>query len=61
MQNTAYIDLRRLEVAKEISRLMGQSRNQVYLDSDSLLLNLTLPLDKNLEKRPVYYPEPPAK
>ena len=41
MQNTAYIDLRRLEVAKEIARMMGQSRNQIYLDSDSLLLNLT--------------------
>jgi len=60
MQNTAYIDLRRLEVAKDISRLMGQSRNQVYLDSDSLLLNLTLPLDKNLEKT-YYMPEAPAR
>ena len=39
--NSAYLDIRRLEVAREISRIMGQSRNQVYLDSDSLLLNLT--------------------
>ena len=59
MKNTAYIDLRRLEAAKEISRMMGQSRNQVYLDSDSLLLNLTQGLDANLEKRPMVIDSPP--
>jgi len=53
MKNTAYIDLRRLEAAKYISQLMGQSRNQVYLDSDTLFLNLTQSLDANLEKRPM--------
>jgi len=47
-------------VAKDISKLMGQSRNQIYLDSDSLLLNLTLPLDKNLEKT-YFMPEAPAR
>lgn len=58
MKNSAYIDLRRLEVAKEISRMMGQSRNQVYLDSDSLLLNLTQGFDANLEKKPMYMATP---
>lgn len=47
----AYIDLRRIEAAKEIARMLGRSRNQVYLDSDSLLLNLTSGLDANLEKK----------
>jgi len=47
----AYIDLRRIEAAKEIARLLGRSRNQVYLDSDTLLLNLTSGLDANLEKK----------
>ena len=62
MKNTAYIDLRRLEAAKEISRMMGQSRNQIYLDSDSLLLNLTQGLDANLEKRPpIVLQAPPSK
>lgn len=57
MQSTAYLDLKRLEVAKEIARLMGQSRNTLYLDSDSLLLNLTQGFDSNLEKRgPVVNP-----
>lgn len=50
--NPAYIDLKRIEAAREISKLLGQSRNKVYLDSDSLLLNLTVGLDRNLEKKP---------
>ena len=51
-ENPAYIDLRRIEAAQNISRMLGQSRTRVYLDADSLLLNLTQGLDKNLEKRP---------
>lgn len=51
-ENPAYIDLRRIEAAQNISRLLGSSRNKVYLNSDSLLLNLTEGLDKNLEKKP---------
>jgi hypothetical protein len=29
---------------------MARSRNKIYLDSDSLLLNITQKLDDNLEK-----------
>lgn len=47
----AYIDLKRIEAARDIAKLLGSSRNRVYLDSDSLLLNLTTGLDKNLEKK----------
>jgi prohibitin 2 len=50
-QNPAYIELKRIEAAREIAKMLGQSRNKVYLDSDTLLLNLTSGLDKNLEKR----------
>jgi len=32
--------------------MLGSGRTKVYLDSDSLLLNLTQGLDKNLEKKP---------
>ena len=49
--NPAYIDLKRIEAARSISKMVGQSRNQVYLDSDTLLLNLTQGLDQNLEKK----------
>ena len=44
-ESPAYIDLKRIEAAREISKMLGQSRNKVYLDSDSLLLNLTSGLD----------------
>ena len=50
--NPAYIDLKRIEAAREIAKMLGQTRGKVYLDSDSLLLNLTQGLDKNLEKKP---------
>ena len=51
MTNTAYLDIKRLEVAKEIARIMGQTRNTIYLDADSLLLNLTQGFDANMEKK----------
>ena len=41
----AYIDLRRIEAAREIAKSLSSSRNKVYLDSDALLLNLTSGLD----------------
>jgi len=47
----AYIDLRRIEAAREIAKNLANSRNKVYLDSDALLLNLTSGLDENLEKK----------
>jgi prohibitin 2 len=45
----AYIDLKRIDAAKEIARRLGKSNNKVYLDAETLLLNLTHGLDQNLE------------
>ena len=42
--------MKRLEAAREIVKHIAQSRNKVYLDADSLLLNITQKLDENLEK-----------
>ena len=39
-RNPGFIELRRLEAAKEISSTLARSTNTVYLNSDSLLLNL---------------------
>ncbi len=47
----AYIDLRRIDAAREIAKNLGRTANKIYLDSDSLLLNLTSGLDNNLEKK----------
>ena len=34
------LQLRRIEAAKEIAETMSRSQNRVYLDTDSLMLNL---------------------
>lgn len=52
-KNPAFIELRRLETARDIATVLSKSRNKVYLDSDTLLLNITGRLDRNLEKVPM--------
>ncbi|OQR87724.1 prohibitin-2 [Achlya hypogyna] len=39
-KNPAFTQLRRLDAAKEIAAVMSKSQNRVYLNSESLLLNL---------------------
>jgi len=39
-KNPAFTQLRRLDAAKEIANVISRSANRVYLNSDSLLLNL---------------------
>ncbi|KAL0479518.1 prohibitin [Acrasis kona] len=43
---SGFLELRRIEASKEISEVVAKSGNKVYLNSDSLLLNLTEPLKK---------------
>lgn len=38
--NPAFVQLRRLDAAKEIATVISRSANKVYLNSDSLLLNI---------------------
>lgn len=37
--NKGFLELRRLEAAREIANMLGSSNNRVMLDSQSLLLN----------------------
>ena len=39
-KNAGYVTLRRIETAKEISRILAQGNNRLVLDADSLLLNV---------------------
>ena len=39
-KNPAFIDLRRIEAAREVAATIAKSTNRVYLDANSLLLNL---------------------
>lgn len=38
--NPAFIEIRRIEAAEEIAQVIGSSHNRVFLESDSLLVNL---------------------
>merc|ERR1712210_421769 len=38
--NPAFIEIRRLEAATEIAEVIARSNNRVFLESDSLLVNL---------------------
>lgn len=48
-QNPAFITLRKIEAAKEVARSLANSQNKVFLNSDSLLLNLA-ELDTAMKK-----------
>merc|ERR1712178_367948 len=39
-RNPAFIELRRIEAAREIAQVIARSNNRVFLQTDSLLLNL---------------------
>jgi prohibitin 2 len=39
-KNAGYVTLRRIETAKEISKILAQGNNRLVLDADSLLLNV---------------------
>jgi prohibitin 2 len=39
-RDPAYLELRRIETAQEIAHIIAESKNRVFLSSDSLLLNM---------------------
>jgi len=55
-KSQAYIQLKRIEAAREVAHHLAQSRSKAYLDAETLMLNLTNSLDQNLEKIPVDRP-----
>jgi prohibitin 2 len=57
-KSQAYIQLKRIEAAREIATSLAQSRNKAYLDAETLMLNLTTSLDSNLEKVPINQVQP---
>jgi len=46
--NNSYLELQRIKYACEVAKILGRSRNRIFLQSDTLLLNLHEPL-KHLE------------
>lgn len=48
--NPGFVQLRRIEAAKEIATTVSQSSNKIYLSADTLLLNLIGGADEQLER-----------
>jgi prohibitin 2 len=40
MNNPGYLQLRKIEQAREIAAIVAQSKNRVFLDAETLLLNV---------------------
>eukprot|EP01016_Furgasonia_blochmanni_P004264 TRINITY_DN1164_c0_g2_i2.p1 TRINITY_DN1164_c0_g2~~TRINITY_DN1164_c0_g2_i2.p1 ORF type:complete len:298 (-),score=63.91 TRINITY_DN1164_c0_g2_i2:255-1148(-) len=49
--NPAYIDMKRIETARDIASALAESRNMVYLNADTLLMNLNLGTRKMTDGR----------
>lgn len=48
--NQAYLEIKRLDAAKDISNHVARSNNKVFLDSNTLLMNITEKLDENMDR-----------
>lgn len=60
-KNPAYLKLRRIRAAQNIAKTMSQAQNKVYLDANSLMLNLGENTYENSETiLPGLVPEPEA-
>lgn len=46
-RDKSFIELRRIEAAREIAHVISKSTNKVYLDSSALLLNYKPDVEKN--------------
>lgn len=49
-KNPGFMKLRRIDAARDIADIVAKSGNKVYLNADSLLLNLLGDVDERLEK-----------
>jgi len=56
-ENPAFLQLRRLEAARDIASVISKSQNKVYLTSDSLLLNVAS-LEESTDSLHAHVPPP---
>lgn len=50
-RNPVYLEIQRIDAAKKIAKIIGQGQNRVFLEADTLLMNLTEGMNANLEKK----------
>lgn len=51
--NPGFVQLRRLDAAKDIAKTVSESQNMVYLPSEALMLNLTTILNDSVATSPL--------
>ena len=49
-KNPGFMNLRRIDAARDIADVVSQSNNKVYLNADSLLLNLLGDAEEKFER-----------
>lgn len=49
--NPVYLEMQRIDASKKISKIIGNGQNRVFLEADTLLMNLTEGMNSNLEKK----------
>lgn len=50
-RSPVFLELKRIEAATKIAAIVGKGENRVYLEADTLLMNLTNGFNSNLEKK----------
>lgn len=50
-QSPVFLELKRIEAASKIASIISRGQNRVFLESDTLMMNLTAGFNKNLERK----------
>jgi len=50
-QSPVFLELKRIEAANKIASIISRGQNRVFLESDTLMMNLTASFNKNLERK----------
>lgn len=53
-QSPVFLELKRIEAASKIASIISRGQNRVFLESDTLMMNLTAGFNKNLERKTEY-------
>lgn len=50
-QSPVFLELKRIEAASKIASIISRGNNRVFLESDTLMMNLTAGFNSNLERK----------
>jgi len=59
-RSPVFLELERIKAATKIAAIVGRGQNRVFLESDTLMMNLTSGFNSNLERKTVAEQNAPA-